>query len=39
VKALKVVSLIVMMALSVGALGALYVEGRVVYEILNPHTH
>lgn len=38
-KYLKVIALIALMVLNVGALGALYVEGRVVYEILNPHIH
>lgn len=39
VKALKVITLVVLMVLNGAAFGALYVEGRVVYEIVNQHTH
>jgi len=38
-KVLKVIALIALLTLNVGAFGALYVEGKMVYEILNAHTH
>lgn len=34
-KWLKAVSLIVMMALSAGALGTLYIEGKIIHEIIT----
>ncbi len=38
-RTLKVIALVSLMVLCTGAFSALYVEGRIVYEILNPHTH